>query len=269
MEAVVSAAASLELIHRTSLIFDDIQDQGRERNNRPTVWALWGPNQAINAGLALSCIARMVLQRMRHKGIPDGTVLGIMSVLEMAAIELCRGQFRDISFMDGGKVEVGDYLDMVRGKTAALFGVACEVAALCTRSTPTPRRRLVKQAREFGLNLGIAFQIVDDYLGIWGDEALVGKTANDLVEEKRSLPVVLALEIDPHQMQSWLDTDITLEDAAIIRSWMESKGIPERVKNLATEYHQAARGWLDALPLQPEWRERIQGFLALVTERTK
>lgn len=265
-DMALGAAASLELLHRTSLVFDDIQDQGKERNNRPTVWAVWGENQAINAGLALSCFARLALHRMRQKAVPDDIVLAVHDVLERAVIDLCWGQYRDVFFAEGGVVTLDDYIEMIRGKTAALFGACCEAGALCARADPL----WVEQAREFGINLGLAFQMQDDYLGIWGDEAEVGKTANDLVEKKRSLPVVLALEADPHQMQSWLDAaHITAEDAGIIRAWMENRGIQERVGNLAGQYRIAAQEHLDCLPLLPEWRERLSGLVRFVTGRGK
>ncbi len=90
----LGAAASIELAHRASLIFDDIQDQGKERNKRPTVWTLWGPAQAINGGLALSCFARLALHRMRD--VPEGVVLAAHNVLERAVIDLCQGQYSDI-----------------------------------------------------------------------------------------------------------------------------------------------------------------------------
>ena len=299
-EHALGAAASIELAHRASLIFDDIQDQGKERNKRPTVWTLWGPEQAINGGLALSCFARLALHRMRD--VPEGVVLAAHNVLERAVIDLCQGQYCDIlgtmerkkraqsaqnvretcgksarkarglcaksageiPLRASGKMPVENCIEMIRGKTAALFRASCEVGALCAQVD----RESVDLAREFGENLGVGFQIHDDYLGIWGDEAEVGKTGNDLVEKKRSLPVVLALEADPEGMQAWLDGEISQEDATIIRSWMESQDIPERVRDLGSQYGLAALENLDALPLLPEWRGRFKELLEFVAARS-
>lgn len=262
-EQALPAAASLELIHRTSLVFDDIQDVGRERNGRPTVWALWGQNQAINAGLALSCYGRIALQGMKARGVEEAVVLRVMEVLEKAVVSLCWGQYRDIAFMEGASVGVRDYEEMVEGKTAALFGAACEVGALLAG-----RPQDADRARDFGVNLGVAFQMRDDYLGVWGEEARVGKTANDLVEKKRSLPVVLALEEDPEGMESWLSPpEIALKDAAIIRDWMERRGIRERVQGYCGFRARVAREKLAALPLLPEWRERLQQLVQLSIQR--
>ncbi len=284
-EQAVPAAAALELVHRSSLIFDDIQDKGEERNNQPAVWAIWGADQAINAGLALSCYARLALHGLTLRNVPNGKVLGILSVLENAVIDLCHGQHMDISFVDSLTVSVEDYLRMVRGKTGALFATSCAVGAMLAtpeqdkvpappgipegskfrymRSNPT-----ISTAWEFGLNMGVAFQIHDDYLGIWGDEASVGKTANDLLEKKRSLPVVLALQAYPDQMGRWLNVDtITPELAGTIRFWMGNRGIPEKALEIEGAFIKHAQKNLTALSLSKEWQDQFEEVLSFLSER--
>lgn len=270
-EQALSAAASIEIAHRTSLILDDIQDNGVERNNQPTVWSIWGANQAINAGFTLSCYSRLALLRSSERGVPNIITLKISSVLEKAVIELCWGQYRDISFMDGRSVGLEDYLGMVRGKTSALFGAACEVGALIAGSNDP----VVELARDFGIKMGIAFQIHDDYLGVWGEEDQIGKTANDLIEKKRSLPVVLALEMAPtypktdrYTIEKWLSQEIIRpEEAAIFKACMEKDGIPERVREMEMQYIIAAREKLDALPILPKWQEELSELLSFLTKR--
>ena len=280
-EQAIAAAAALELTHRTSLIFDDIQDKGKERNNQPTVWATWGADQAINAGLALSCYARLAVHRLTLRNVPNAKVLGIQSVLENAVIDLCQGQFMDISFVDSLSVGVEDYLRMVRGKTATLFATSCAVGAMLAtpeqdeilappgipegrefrymRSDPT-----ISTAWEFGLNTGMAFQIHDDYLGVWGNEAVVGKTANDLVEKKRSLPLVLALQID----RGWLKHSPANEnEVRILKGWMEEKGIPEQVNKVERRFIKHARENLKALSLGQEWQDQLEEVLSFLSER--
>lgn len=263
-EKAVPAAASLELAHRTSLIFDDIQDAGKERNGQPTVWTVWGVNQAINAGLALSCHARLAVHRGLQRGIPPETALRISSVLENAVINLCQGQFLDISFGDTVNVTVEDYLRMVRGKTGALFGAACEVGALCA-GVDSP---IQERAREFGNAMGIAFQMHDDYLGIWGDENTVGKTANDLTEKKRSLPVVLALQKHPQRMGRWLQLKkISPDLAGTIKFWMENRGIKDDVVNMRSQYIDAAGKLVAALSLQKEAVDQFEQLISFLGER--
>jgi len=267
----IPAAASLEIGHRCTLIFDDIQDKGVERNNRPTVWSIWGADQAINAGLALSSFARIALHRLKQRGIPDDTVLRTWTVLEKANLELCRGQSMDISFMDGRSVGVPEYMDMIRGKTGTLFGAACEVAAIIASCDD----RTVELARDFGLNMGIAFQIHDDYLGIWGDETKVGKTANDLMEKKRTLPVMLAMkmaqrnpEVEGCTVQPGLNcASVQPEDAIAIKAFMEGIGVPEKVREMEDEYSQVAARLPEQLDLRFESTQFLMSLLDRVTDR--
>lgn len=265
-EKAIPAAASLELIHRTTLIFDDIQDAGQERNGQPTVWTIWGVDQAINAGLALSCHARLAVHQGQQRGISPETALGTLSVLENAVIAVSRGQYLDLSFEEMLNLTVDDCLRMVRGKTGALFGAACEVGALCAGVDSGK----VALAHEFGINMGIAFQIWDDYLGIWGDEEVVGKTANDLTEKKRSLPVVLALEKYPRHMTHWLKMKtITTEEAKTLRFWMGNRHIDDLTRAKALEYVTRSRDLLKTLNLSPEWHELVDQFLSQFVDRPK
>jgi geranylgeranyl diphosphate synthase type I len=264
IDKALPAAACLELTHRTTLIFDDIQDVGKERNGQPTMWTVWGENQAINAGLALSCYARMAAHRCYQRGLSPETVLGILSVLENAVLNLCWGQYYDLSFMETLNVTEQEYLGMVQGKTAALFGVACEVGALAAGVDDYKRLH----SRELGINLGIAFQIHDDYLGIWGDEKEVGKTANDLIEKKRTLPIVLSLTRRQGQMKKWLQLpEIDPAMAANIKVWMEREGIDEEIKNKESHYLREARTDLAALSLKQEAAEHFEGLISFLGER--
>lgn len=181
---------------------------------------------------------------------------------------------------------------MVRGKTATLFATSCVVGAMLAspeqKEVPVPpglpegkkfrymrSDPVLENAWEFGLNMGIAFQMRDDYLGIWGDEALVGKTTNDIQEKKRSLPVVLALEQFPDErvtpdrtMRNWLNADfISKKAAAGIRTWMEEKGIPKQVKRIEARYLKKARGNLDSLAIQSEWHDLFEEVLPFLSER--
>lgn len=273
IEECLPAAASVELVHRTSLIFDDIQDGGTERNQRPTVWAIWGQNQAINAGLALSCFARLALHRMSDPHL----ILKVQGILERAVVDVCRGQHMDIGFSNSMEVTVESYLEMVRGKTAALVGAACEVGALVAlfdSATSVELNRFRCLAREFGINLGIAFQMRDDYLGVWGDEARMGKTANDLTQKKRTLPMVLALEADREYVTRWLKGETKIQQSW--PGWMAWMGIPEKIQGMEATFIQTAGDNLKAMaydclttrfPLQREWEAYLVGVLEMLSKR--
>ncbi|KKN35605.1 hypothetical protein LCGC14_0782150 [marine sediment metagenome] len=274
-ETALSAAACLELIHRSSLVFDDIQDNGLDRNGRPTIPAVWGSNQAINAGNALSCYARLALQRMRGKGCPESVVLDVMDVLERMVIRICEGQWQDLAFQKG---EIGIhkpisfYMDMARNKTGALFAAACEVGAMIAGSPPSVQYA----AHRFGEFLGLAFQIHDDYLGIWGDETEVGKTANDLMEKKHSLPVAIALERIPNEhvmpmkcMVHVLNSPfISPQDAVVIRETMEANGIDKQTLSMERQIASDAEKALRTIPVNTAELEGLLNFIKAGMERT-
>ena len=159
-------AAGVELIHNFSLIHDDIQDNSRLRRNRPTVWTLWGRNQAINVGDALFTYAHLAVQQA--SGLESDTRLVAMRLIDEACISLTRGQHLDMAFETQETVGVEEYMTMIGGKTAALIAAAAELGALAAGAPYDVRMHY----RAFGHNLGLAFQIRDDVLGIWGEDAM-------------------------------------------------------------------------------------------------
>ncbi|GAB2662142.1 geranylgeranyl diphosphate synthase IdsB [Nocardia goodfellowii] len=181
------AAAAVELLHNFTLVHDDVMDGDSTRRGRPTVWTVWGVADAILLGDALHAAAIRILVDEMAPGIATAVV----AWLETAALELCRGQHEDCLFETVSAVGIEAYIRMAAGKTAALTGSACAVGALCAGAD----RGLVAQMDAFGRELGLAFQFVDDILGIWGDPEVTGKpVGNDLARRKLSLPVVAALE---------------------------------------------------------------------------
>lgn len=189
-QQALPAAAALELLHNFSLIHDDVEDDSPTRRHRPTVWALWGVPQAINAGDALFTLARRTLSGLAEQGLSPHRSLEAYRIFDDACLRLTEGQFLDMSFESRLDVTVEEYLAMIGGKTAALIGASLELGALVGGGDPQTRAALA----EFGRHLGLAFQIQDDILGIWGDEAVTGKSAaSDILTRKKSLPVVYAL----------------------------------------------------------------------------
>ena len=185
---VLPAAAALELVHNFSLVHDDIQDQSPERHHRSTVWRVFGEAQAINAGDALFALARLALLRLTA---PAELTSRLCGLLDEACLRLCEGQQMDLAFQDRDEVAVDDYLAMIEGKTGALIATACQIGA----ALGSPDRSLETQFREAGRQLGLAFQIRDDVLGIWGSASSLGKPVmEDVWERKKSLPVVVGLQ---------------------------------------------------------------------------
>jgi geranylgeranyl diphosphate synthase type I len=154
------------------------------------VWKLWGESQAINAGDAMFALGYLTLLKLKEKGIADAEIVSAIELLSLACLELCEGQYLDVEYENRLDTTVEDYLDMAGKKTAALFGVSTSLGAFLGGGDG----KLVQFLRLFGRELGIAFQIRDDILGIWGSEESAGKPAGDISRKKKTLPVVYALQ---------------------------------------------------------------------------
>jgi geranylgeranyl diphosphate synthase type I len=176
----VPAAVAVELVHNFSLLHDDVMDQDTSRRHRPTAWTVFGTSAAILAGNALLTLAVEVLA-------PDPAAV---TILAAAVQELLDGQSEDLSFEHRAYVSLAECRRMAVAKTGALLGCACALGAHAAYAEVGQVQRLAG----FGRHLGLAFQFVDDLLGIWGDPDVTGKPAHsDLASRKKSLPVVAAL----------------------------------------------------------------------------
>ncbi|WP_412539047.1 family 2 encapsulin nanocompartment cargo protein polyprenyl transferase [Longispora sp. K20-0274] len=181
----VPAAVAVELVHNFSLLHDDVMDRDVTRRHRPTAWTVFGIGPAILAGDALNTLAFDVLAASGHDAAQPG-----LRMLAAAVQNLVEGQFADVAFEQRDDVDVAECVRMAEGKTAALLGASCALGALFGGGRPDQ----VEHLGAFGQHLGLAFQFVDDLLGIWGDPAVTGKPVySDLQNRKKSLPVVAAL----------------------------------------------------------------------------
>jgi geranylgeranyl diphosphate synthase type I len=184
-------AAAVELGHNFSLVHDDIEDGDRERRHRATLWAIHGIPQAINAGDMLFTLSRIALHRLTELGFSDAKVLRLMRLYDLTCLALCEGQYLDIwasERTDPMSVEL--YFDMIGRKTAALISASVEAGALLA----TDDEEVIARYRAFGWSLGVAFQLNDDLLGIWGEQAKTGKEPTDVARHKMTLPVIYAFE---------------------------------------------------------------------------
>jgi geranylgeranyl diphosphate synthase, type I len=182
---VLPAAVAVELVHNFSLLHDDVMDDDRLRHHRATAWAVFGIPAAVLVGDALWALALRVLGDCGHPAADDG-----VRELSVALSDLMSGQSADMDFERRGDVALNECLTMVAGKTGALLGAACALGALFGGGSVEQ----VECLRRFGRCVGMAFQFVDDVLGIWGDPAATGKPVwSDLASRKKSLPVVYAL----------------------------------------------------------------------------
>ncbi|SEG80112.1 geranylgeranyl diphosphate synthase, type I [Thermomonospora echinospora] len=184
-DAALPAAVAVELVHNFSLLHDDVMDGDTTRRHRPTAWSVFGANTAILTGDALLALAADVLA---VPGNPDPQ--GTQRMLAATVQDLVAGQLADLVMEERHDITVRECLGMAEGKTASLLGCSCALGAAFTGAAPDR----VAALRGFGARLGLAFQIADDLLGIWGDPAVTGKPVHsDLRNRKKTLPVVAAL----------------------------------------------------------------------------
>jgi geranylgeranyl diphosphate synthase, type I len=187
------AAAAIELLHNFSLIHDDIEDGDETRRHRPTLWKIWGVPLAINAGDALFTVAFAAMQRLIRRGVSAQLTVQALEIFTQTCLALTEGQYLDMSFETRDDVTVHEYRRMIQGKTAALIGASTAIGALLGGATSEQ----VRHFSTFGQAAGLAFQIQDDILGIWGDPAVTGKAAgNDILRRKKSLPILYTLNHD-------------------------------------------------------------------------
>lgn len=181
----VRAAAAVELVHNFTLLHDDVIDRDRTRRHRPTAWRVFGTTEAILAGDAMHALALRVLAEDDHPAAPSAT-----RRLADCVVELCAGQQADCAFEQRSDVTLAECLAMAEGKTGALLGSACSIGALYAGAG----EGVADVMDAFGREIGLAFQLIDDLIGIWGDPAVTGKPVGaDLAARKKSLPVVYAL----------------------------------------------------------------------------
>lgn len=190
IQQALPAACAVELIHNFSLVHDDIQDGSHTRRGRRAVWDIWGMAHGINVGDGLFVLARLALHRLNERGVSLSRQQAATQALDRACLALCEGQYFDMTFEDLATIDLDQYLWMIRHKTAALLAASTQLGASIT----TDDVQMIGHYYRFGENLGMAFQIQDDILGAWGDEAVTGKPAAiDIRDKKKTLPVVYTL----------------------------------------------------------------------------
>jgi geranylgeranyl diphosphate synthase, type I len=219
-EDALPAAACIELIHNFSLAHDDIQDLSDLRRGRLTVWKKWGKPQAINVGDILFILAQLALLDIKKVFSPE-KVLHAEEIIQEACLALSCGQFLDISYQERSDLALDDYWHMVSGKTAALVSACTDIGALLGGADDLARTYY----RDFGQYLGLAFQVQDDYLGIWGDAVLTGKsTVSDLVTGKKSFPILHGLSRNGPFAHRWHEGGIIVKDVPSLSALLSQEG---------------------------------------------
>ena len=265
----LSAAASIELIHNFSLIHDDIQDQDLERRHQPTVWALWGQPQAVVAGDAMQCLGDQSMLRAAQRGVAPETALRVSRILTEGYLEMIEGQCLDLGFEGRSAITTDEYLYMIACKTGALIRSAVEIGAVLANDDPA----IAGAFASFGSYLGRAFQIRDDYLGVWGDESATGKSAdNDIRRKKKSFPAVFALERAAGAARDdlyriYAQEELADSDVERVMAIMDELGASQYADRLTTESAEQAIYALANVDLPPWARAEVDQLVDFLARR--
>lgn len=264
-------AAAVELLHNFSLVHDDVQDASPTRRHRPTVWARWNIGQAINAGDALLAAAHLALLRLRSVGVPGDLVLELGDAFDRMAIELVAGQVLDLGFESQPGIGPADYLRMIEGKTAAILRFAAWGGARLGGADDAIAARFAA----FGRGLGLAFQVHDDLLGVWGAPAATGKAAaEDIRRRKRGLPLLILREqATPDERAALAVMDaaqaLTEDDVARVLDLLDRHDVRHAVATRAQALYAEARDALQAAvgPGENPARDRLIAELDTLAAR--
>jgi len=263
-ETAIPGAVAVELVHNFSLLHDDIIDGDTERRHRATVWSLWGVSQAIIVGDALHSLALEEL--LADSSAPAARAAARLAVSTGAMIA---GQSDDMTFDQRNDVTFDDCLAMEANKTGALIAFSSSVGAVLADASDEQINALAT----FGAAVGIAFQAVDDLLGIWGDPAVTGKAVgNDLRERKRSMPVTAALHSGhaaADEIAAFYATEGEIDAATVerLQVLVGEAGGRDRTREVAAEQVEVATAALDSVDFVPAAVEELRGLAAFIVDR--
>jgi geranylgeranyl diphosphate synthase type I len=257
-------AVAVELVHNFSLLHDDLMDRDVQRRHRRTVWAIWGPATAILAGDALLALAHEVLLESPASGAARAAWL-----LAGATRELTRGQVADLAFETRGDVALVECVEMATAKTGSLLAASAGIGAVLADAPDST----VDALMAFGREVGLAFQLVDDVLGIWGDPAVTGKPVHsDLRSRKKSLPVTWAAArtgTDP-ELSRWLAGagEPAEQSLPLIADLLDRAGARRWALDHAGERMRAAEQALVAVDIKPQARAELIQLAQYIVDRS-
>jgi len=230
------AASAVEMVHNFTLVHDDIMDNDEMRHGVPTVHKKFGMPIAILAGDVLFSKAFQIISESK---LSPNANTHLISRLAKACVDVCEGQLLDIKMADEKRIPTEkEYITMIGKKTAALFDVSCAMGAICATNKPKD----ISNLSTFGRNLGIAFQITDDLIGVMGDPKVTKKpVGNDLREGKKSLPILMAIKLAKGNekkiiLKAFGNSKISKKDLNRAVEVIRSLGIEEKVRNQALKY---------------------------------
>ena len=265
VESILAPATGIEVYHNYTLLHDDLMDKADMRRGKPTVHKVWNENTAILSGDAMLVLAYRFMSQCdpaRWKEVSD--------LFSLTALEICEGQQMDMEFETRKDVAEAEYLEMIRLKTSVLLAGSLKIGAILAGATEEDARRLY----DFGINLGIVFQLKDDWLDVYGNPDVFGKNiGGDILCNKKTYLLIKALErADEEQrraLESWIDAKdyVPEEKIAAVTSLYNEIGVEASCSALMDEYLAKARAALKAVDVQPERKRPLEELMEKQTGR--
>jgi geranylgeranyl diphosphate synthase type I len=264
-DTALPAAAAVELVHNFTQIHDDVQGGNPRRGDRDAVWWVWGPAQAINAGDGMHALARLALFRLLERGVPSATTFRAVKLLDEAALQACEGRFLDLEAQERLEMSVDAYLKMASSKTGALLSCAMKLGALVADAD----EKVFEAMGACGARLGVAMQACADVRELWGEGQGSAAPSPEVMNKKKLLPVVYALEkADRHERRVLGDIYFkrVLEpaDVARAREVIERLGAKDDCEGLIEQYRADAVAALDAPGVSAEGRADLEELIDLL-----
>jgi geranylgeranyl diphosphate synthase type II len=268
-EEVRHVAAAFEMLHNFTLIHDDIMDEAPIRRGQPTVYKQWNSNIAILAGDAL---AIMALQELLKAPCDDATKIRISDLFARTSLEICEGQQYDLDFETIEHVSIDDYIKMIRLKTAVMLAGCLQSGAIFAKASDADQQALY----DFGINIGIAFQLKDDILDLYSDTQVFGKIkGGDIRENKKTYLYLTALQdADEKQRESLLryfsstefDFEIKLQ---AVKNIYEDLQVKEKTENAIDQYVKSALDCLQTVSVAEEKKQQLRDLANALVKRDK
>ncbi len=252
MQQAISPAVGLEVFHNFTLLHDDVMDNADVRRGKPTVHKVWDENHAILSGDTMQIMATRYMAQVPSRLLPQ-----VLDTFLTTATEICEGQQFDMEFESRSDVSTQEYINMIRLKTAVLLGCALKIGALIAGAPAAQATTLYR----FGENLGLAFQLQDDCLDVYGDPAVFGKNiGGDILNDKKTYMLIEAMQraegVDKEVLQRYIgNTDVPAEEKiAAVTEVYNHLGIRELCQEQIDAYYRKALECMDEI-LVPEDRK--------------
>ena len=267
VKKAIKPAVGLELFHNFTLLHDDVMDNADVRRGKPTVHRRWNDNTAILSGDAMLTMSSQYVAQVEPAVLPE-----IMRLFNQTAMEIYEGQQYDMDFEVRNNVTLEEYIDMIRLKTSVLIGCACKMGALIAGASEANAQALY----ETGLYLGLAFQLQDDVLDVWGDEATFGKAiGGDIMNNKKTFLLICAMQKaqgdDANELRRWINNDYALrsEKVPAVTALYERLGMREAADEAIKRYDDMAFDALSKVEMSDKAREAFVQLIKGLVDRKK